>query len=71
MGNHTRDSKDQTRVSANIQSKDFSIDSLSKLFVEDKVVVLKMNPVNEYIGPIIEDVFHSEIPTYCIFIFLH
>ena len=37
------------------------IDSLYKLFVEDKVVVLKMNPVNEYIGPMIEDVFRTLI----------
>jgi acyl-CoA reductase-like NAD-dependent aldehyde dehydrogenase len=37
------------------------IDSLYKLFVEDKAVILKMNPVNEYIGPILEDVFHTLI----------
>jgi acyl-CoA reductase-like NAD-dependent aldehyde dehydrogenase len=29
-------------------------DSLSKLFVENQVVMLKMNPVNEYLGPLIE-----------------
>ncbi len=28
------------------------MDALYKLFVEDQVVVLKMNPVNEYLGPI-------------------
>lgn len=32
-------------------------DTLYKLFVEDHVVVLKMNPVNEYLGPIIEEAF--------------
>jgi acyl-CoA reductase-like NAD-dependent aldehyde dehydrogenase len=29
-------------------------DALYKLFVEDAVVVLKMNPVNEYLGPVFE-----------------
>ncbi len=32
-------------------------DVLHKLFVEDEVVVLKMNPVNEYLGPLIERAF--------------
>jgi acyl-CoA reductase-like NAD-dependent aldehyde dehydrogenase len=32
-------------------------DFLSKLFVEGQVVALKMNPVNEYLGPIFEDGF--------------
>ncbi len=32
-------------------------DTLYKMFVEDAVVVLKMNPVNEYIGPFLEQVF--------------
>jgi hypothetical protein len=27
------------------------MDALYKLFVEDRVVVLKMNPVNEHLGP--------------------
>jgi acyl-CoA reductase-like NAD-dependent aldehyde dehydrogenase len=31
------------------------MDAISKLFCEDQVVVLKMNPVNEVIGPIFED----------------
>ncbi|MEZ4288712.1 MAG: aldehyde dehydrogenase family protein [Polyangiales bacterium] len=35
------------------------MDALYKLFVEGQVVVLKMNPVNEYLGPIIEDAFAS------------
>ena len=30
-------------------------DFLYKLFVEGQVVALKMNPVNEYLGPILED----------------
>ncbi len=30
------------------------MDALYKLFAEDSVVLLKMNPVNEYMGPILE-----------------
>ncbi len=33
------------------------MDALSKLFIDNEVVILKMNPVNEYIGPFLEDVF--------------
>lgn len=33
------------------------MDALHKLFNENQVVVLKMNPVNEYLGPIFEDAF--------------
>jgi acyl-CoA reductase-like NAD-dependent aldehyde dehydrogenase len=33
------------------------MDALYKLFVENQVVVLKMNPVNEYVGPFIEEAF--------------
>jgi hypothetical protein len=33
-----------------------ALDALHKLFVEGQVVLLKMNPVNEYVGPILEDV---------------
>ncbi len=33
------------------------MDALYKLFAEDQVVVLKMNPVNEYLGPIFLDAF--------------
>lgn len=33
------------------------MDSLYKLFVEGQVVILKMNPVNEYLGPIIDEAF--------------
>ena len=34
-----------------------ALDVLYKLFVEKQVCLLKMNPVNEYLGPIFEDVF--------------
>jgi acyl-CoA reductase-like NAD-dependent aldehyde dehydrogenase len=37
------------------------IDVLHKLFVEDQVVVLKMHPVNEYLGPLFERAFESLI----------
>jgi len=36
-------------------------DVLYKLFVEDQVVLLKMNPVNAYIGPLIEESFRALI----------
>jgi acyl-CoA reductase-like NAD-dependent aldehyde dehydrogenase len=32
-------------------------DALSKLFQESKVVLLKMNPVNDYLGPVFEEAF--------------
>lgn len=32
-------------------------DTLQKLFVENEVVLLKMNPVNEYLGPVFEKIF--------------
>ena len=35
------------------------MDSLYKLFVEGQVVLLKMNPVNEYLGPILSDAFEA------------
>jgi hypothetical protein len=38
-----------------------AIDFLTKLFVEGQVVALKMNPVNAYVGPIIEDGFKALI----------
>lgn len=34
-------------------------DILSKMFVENQVVVLKMNPVNDYLGPLLERAFKS------------
>jgi acyl-CoA reductase-like NAD-dependent aldehyde dehydrogenase len=37
------------------------MDVLYKLFVEDQVAVLKMNPVNAYLGPLIEESFRSLI----------
>lgn len=36
-----------------------SMDTLYKLFVEDQVVLLKMNPVNESVGPLLEQAFQS------------
>jgi acyl-CoA reductase-like NAD-dependent aldehyde dehydrogenase len=33
------------------------MDALYKLFVEGQVVILKMNPVNEYLGPFIDEAF--------------
>jgi len=36
-------------------------DCLHKLFVEGQVVALKMNPVNEYLGPIFENAFAALI----------
>ena len=35
------------------------LDALYKLFAEDAVVLLKMNPVNEYMGAILETAFQS------------
>ncbi len=35
------------------------MDALYKLFVEGQVVILKMNPVNEYLGPYIDRAFSS------------
>ncbi len=35
------------------------MDALYKLFVEKQVVVLKMNPVNAYLGPLIEEGFRA------------
>jgi len=35
------------------------LDILYKLFVEDQVVVLKMNPVNAYLGPLIQEGFRA------------
>ena len=35
------------------------LDVLHKLFVQDHVVLLKMNPVNAYLGPLIEESFRA------------
>lgn len=37
------------------------LDILYKLFVEDQVVALKMNPVNAYLGPLIQESFRALI----------
>ena len=34
-----------------------AMDTLYKMFVEGEVVILKMNPVNEYLGPILDEAF--------------
>ena len=34
------------------------MDVLHKMLTEHSVVLLKMNPVNDYLGPIFEDIFH-------------
>ena len=33
------------------------LDTIYKLYAEGQVVILKMNPVNEYLGPIFEEIF--------------
>ncbi|MFI5255516.1 MAG: aldehyde dehydrogenase family protein [Candidatus Limnocylindrales bacterium] len=38
-----------------------AIDVLNKLFVDDQVVILKMNPVNAYLGPFMEQAFRRLI----------
>ena len=35
------------------------MDILYKMFVEDQVVILKMNPVNAYLGPLIQESFQA------------
>jgi acyl-CoA reductase-like NAD-dependent aldehyde dehydrogenase len=40
------------------------LDALYKLFVEDQVVILKMNPVNDYLGPYFAE-FMQTISGYC------
>ncbi|HLY32834.1 MAG TPA: aldehyde dehydrogenase family protein, partial [Ktedonobacterales bacterium] len=37
------------------------LDALYKLFVEDQVVIFKANPVNAYLGPLMEQAFHALI----------
>lgn len=37
------------------------MDILYKLFVEDQVVLFKTNPVNAYLGPLIEESFHAVV----------
>lgn len=39
------------------------MDAISKLFCEDQVVALKMNPVNEVIGPVFEEALRPLIDT--------
>jgi hypothetical protein len=42
------------------------IDVLHKLFVEDQVVVLKLNPVNDYLGPLVEEGFRALVDWGCL-----
>ncbi len=35
------------------------MDIFNKLFLEDQVVIIKMNPVNAYVGPLMEEAFRS------------
>jgi len=44
-------------LGAGNQSSIGPMDLLYKLYVDDEVVVLKMNPVNEYVGPFLERAF--------------
>jgi Aldehyde dehydrogenase family len=37
------------------------LDILSKLFEEDQVVIIKMNPINAYIGPLLSEAFRALI----------
>lgn len=37
------------------------LDALYKLYVEGQVIALKLNPVNQYLGPIFEEIFHDFI----------
>jgi len=37
------------------------LDALHKLFVEGQVVAVKLNPVNDYLGPIFEEIFDAII----------
>lgn len=37
------------------------MDALYKMFTERRVVIIKMNPVNEYVGPVIERAFKAAI----------
>lgn len=48
-------------LGAGNQSSIPPMDLLYKLYVDDEVVVLKMNPVNEYIGPYLERAFRAYI----------
>jgi acyl-CoA reductase-like NAD-dependent aldehyde dehydrogenase len=43
-----------------------ALDVLHKLFVEGQVVVLKMNPVNAYVGPILEEAMKPLIDQGCL-----
>ena len=42
------------------------MDALYKLFAENQVVILKMNPVNEYLGPIFEEALQPLVARRCL-----
>ena len=44
-------------LGAGTHSSSGPMDALYKLFVEGQVVLLKMNPVNEYLGPFLDEAF--------------
>ena len=46
-----------------------ALDVLHKLFIEGQVVALKMNPVNAYVGPILEEAMKPLIDQGCLSIF--
>jgi len=60
---HHKDRKGQVCAVLGAGNADVLIpgDCLYKLFVEGQVVALKMNPVNEYLGPIFEEAFTALI----------
>ena len=60
---HDKDRKGQISAVLGAGNADVLIpgDCLYKLFVEGQVVALKMNPVNEYLGPIFEEAFAALI----------
>ncbi len=63
MGEIYRKPPTQGRVSLVLGAGNVSsigpMDALHKLFVEGEVVVLKMNPVNEYLGPFMDEAFRE------------
>ena len=48
-------------LGAGNQSSIGPLDVVYKLFAEDEVVILKLNPVNEYLAPLFRKAFHSLI----------
>lgn len=65
QGSVYRQKRDSGRVTLVLGAGNVSaiaaMDALYKLFAEEQVVLLKMNPVNEYIGPFLERAFQPLI----------